>query len=69
MTEIARMHCSEEMVILGIINIVLEIPKRQQQAKIVINSILPMVVMRVGPFPLDNELKDSVSSCWARVNE
>mmetsp|Transcript_30749 Transcript_30749/g.62319 ORF Transcript_30749/g.62319 Transcript_30749/m.62319 type:complete len:642 (-) Transcript_30749:315-2240(-) len=59
MNDIARMHCSEEVVIMGILRVVEEIRAKKPDAKIVINSLLPMHDMRSGAFPLENDYKDA----------
>ena len=43
MNDLTRMQCSEEIVVLGILRVVEEILLRKPDAKIVINSLLPMV--------------------------
>lgn len=43
MNDLARMQCSEEIVVLGILRVVEEIRLRKPDAKIVINSLLPMI--------------------------
>ena len=43
MNDLTRMQCSEEIVVLGILRIVEEIRLRKPDAKIVINSLLPMI--------------------------
>jgi len=43
MNDLTRMQCSEEIVVLGILRVVEEIRLRKPDAKIVINSLLPMV--------------------------
>mmetsp|Transcript_11332 Transcript_11332/g.12657 ORF Transcript_11332/g.12657 Transcript_11332/m.12657 type:complete len:676 (+) Transcript_11332:92-2119(+) len=51
MNDLGRMQCSEEVVVLGILRVVEEIRSRKPDAKIVINSMLPMVNLRGGIFP------------------
>ncbi|KAL9189660.1 hypothetical protein ACHAXT_009335 [Thalassiosira profunda] len=43
MNDLTRMQCSEEIVVLGILRVVEEIRLKKPDAKIVINSLLPMV--------------------------
>ena len=43
MNDLTRMQCSEEIVVLGILRVVEEIRLRKPDAKIVINSLLPMI--------------------------
>lgn len=43
MNDLTRMQCSEEIVVLGVLRVVEEIRLRKPDAKIVINSLLPMV--------------------------
>lgn len=59
MNDIARMHCSEEVVIMGILRVVEEIRSKKPDAKIVINSLLPMHDMRSGAFPMENDYQDA----------
>ena len=46
MNDLTRMQCSEEIVVLGILRVVEEIMMRKPHAKIVINSLLPMIDYR-----------------------
>jgi lysophospholipase L1-like esterase len=48
MNDLTRMQCSEEIVVLGILRVVEEIRLRKPDAKIVINSLLPMVNYQNG---------------------
>lgn len=48
MNDLTRMQCSEEIVVLGILRVVEEIRLRKPDAKIVINSMLPMVNYQMG---------------------
>ena len=48
MNDLTRMQCSEEIVVLGILRVVEEIRLRKPDAKIVINSLLPMVNYQGG---------------------
>lgn len=43
MNDLTRMQCSEEIVVLGILRVAEEIRLRKPDAKIVINSLLPMI--------------------------
>jgi hypothetical protein len=51
MNDLTRMQCSEEIVVLGILRVVEEIRLRKPDAKIVINSMLPMVNYQTGVMP------------------
>ena len=46
MNDLTRMQCSEEIVVLGILRVVEEIRLRKPDAKIVVNSLLPMIDYR-----------------------
>ena len=46
MNDLTRMQCSEEIVVLGILRVVEEIMMRKPHAKILINSLLPMIDYR-----------------------
>jgi len=59
MNELGRMKCSEEVVVLGILRVVEEIMERKPNARIVINSLFPMVSMRGDPYPLISDYQDS----------
>ena len=59
MNDLARMQCSEEVVIMGVLRVVEEIRMKKPNAKIVINSLLPMTDVRSGAFPLQNDYKDA----------
>ena len=59
MNDLARMQCSEEVVLMGILRVVEEIRMKKPDAKIVINSLLPMTDVRSGAFPLQNDYKDA----------
>jgi hypothetical protein len=59
MNDLARMECSEEIVMLGILRIVEEILVQRPNAKIVINSILPMGNIRSGAYPLLSDYQDA----------
>eukprot|EP00546_Thalassionema_frauenfeldii_P014614 CAMPEP_0178930140 /NCGR_PEP_ID=MMETSP0786-20121207/21046_1 /TAXON_ID=186022 /ORGANISM="Thalassionema frauenfeldii, Strain CCMP 1798" /LENGTH=700 /DNA_ID=CAMNT_0020606587 /DNA_START=294 /DNA_END=2396 /DNA_ORIENTATION=- len=60
MNDLGRMQCSEEVVVLGILRVVEEIRTRKPDAKIVINSMLPMADLRGGAFPTMVEYKDAI---------
>jgi len=62
MNDIGRMQCSEEIVVMGIMRIVEEIQRHKPDAKIVINSMLPMADLRGGMYPLMNDYKDGLRS-------
>eukprot|EP00804_Cyclotella_cryptica_P011293 CCRYP_007782-RA/>CCRYP_007782-RA protein AED:0.02 eAED:0.02 QI:779/1/1/1/1/1/2/362/374 len=51
MNDLTRMQCSEEIVVLGILRVVEEIRLRKPDAKIVINSLLPMLNYQNGGEP------------------
>jgi len=59
MNDLGRMQCSEEVVVLGILRVVEEIRSRKPDAKIVINSMLPMVDLRGGIFPNQIDYMDA----------
>ena len=46
MNDLTRMQCSKEIVVLGILRVVEEIMMHKPHAKIVINSLLPMIDYR-----------------------
>ncbi|GAX20241.1 hypothetical protein FisN_15Lh279 [Fistulifera solaris] len=62
MNDLARMGCSEEIVVLGILRVVEEIMEQQPAAHIVINSVLPMVNVRGGAYPLVTDYEDALHS-------
>merc|ERR1712032_988432 len=43
MNDLTRLQCSEEIVVLGVLRVAEEIKLRKPDAKIVINSLLPMI--------------------------
>ena len=51
MNDLIRMQCSEEIVVIGILRVVEEIRLRKPDAKIVINSLLPMIHYDKELFP------------------
>mmetsp|Transcript_38905 Transcript_38905/g.117013 ORF Transcript_38905/g.117013 Transcript_38905/m.117013 type:complete len:722 (-) Transcript_38905:426-2591(-) len=59
MNDLARMQCSEEVVIMGIIRVVEEIRRQKPNAKIVIDSLLPMHDFRSGPYPQQTDYRDA----------
>jgi lysophospholipase L1-like esterase len=59
LNDLGRMQCSEEIVVLGILRIVEEILAKKPNAKIVINSLLPMPDLRGGVMPGKNDFQDS----------
>jgi hypothetical protein len=62
MNDLARMGCSEEIVVLGILRVVEEIMEQQPTAHIVINSVLPMANVRGGAYPLVTDYDDALQS-------
>mmetsp|Transcript_26498 Transcript_26498/g.43761 ORF Transcript_26498/g.43761 Transcript_26498/m.43761 type:complete len:697 (-) Transcript_26498:81-2171(-) len=58
MNDLTRMQCSEEIVVLGILRVVEEIRLRKPDAKIVINSLLPMVNYQDGSEPKMADVAD-----------
>ena len=59
MNDLGRMQCSEEVVVLGILRVVEEIRSRKPDAKIVINSMLPMADLRGGAMPQAIDYRDA----------
>jgi lysophospholipase L1-like esterase len=59
MNDLGRMQCSEEVVVLGILRVVEEIRTRKPDAKIVINSLLPMADLRGGLYPQIRDYRDA----------
>ena len=59
LNDLGRMQCSEEIVVLGILRIVEEILFKKPNAKIVINSLLPMPELRGGVMPGKKDFQDS----------
>lgn len=53
------LQCSEEVVVLGILRVVEEILELRPNAKVVINSILPMTALRGGLYPVLSDYQDS----------
>ena len=60
MNDLARLQCSEEVVVLGILRVVEEIMDQQPDAHIVINSLFPMSRIRGAMYPTRNDYKDSL---------
>ena len=58
---LARMKCSEEVVVLGILRVVEEILEKKSDARVVINSLFPMAQLRGGRDPTISEFKDSLN--------
>ena len=52
MNDLARMECSEQVVVLGILRVVEFILEARPEATIVVNSLLPMADIRSGVYPL-----------------
>ncbi len=69
MNDLARMGCSEEIVVLGLLRVVEEIMEQQPAAHIVINSVLPMVNVRGGAYPLVTDYEDALRSRQLLVRE
>ncbi|GKY92074.1 hypothetical protein MPSEU_000178900 [Mayamaea pseudoterrestris] len=59
MNDIARMQCSEEVTLIGILRVVEEILERKPHARIVINSLFPMITVREGDYPVLSDFMDS----------
>jgi hypothetical protein len=59
LNDLGRTQCSEEVVVFGILRIVEEILVRKPEARIVINSLLPMSVLRLGIMPGAKDFQDS----------
>jgi hypothetical protein len=60
MNDVSRMQCSEEVAILGILRVVEEILERRPNARVVINSLLPMAYSRGGQNALLHDYQDSL---------
>lgn len=60
MNDLARMQCSEEVVVMGILRIVEEILENKPGAHVVINSLFPMSMVRGGLYPMLNDFQDSL---------
>lgn len=58
MNDLARMRCSEEVVVIGILRVVEEILEARPNARIVLNSLLPMEYSRGGPVALLHDYED-----------
>lgn len=59
MNDLGRSQCSEEVVVIGILRVVEEIRMKKPNARIVINSLLPMADLRGGLFPLTTDYRDA----------
>ena len=59
MEEVGRYGCSEEITVMGILRIVEEIKNRRPDAKIVVNSLLPMIKMRMKEAEDEEEFVDA----------
>ena len=59
LNDLGRMQCSEEIVVLGILRIVEEILFKKPNAKIVINSLMPMPELRGTVMPGKKDFQDS----------
>jgi hypothetical protein len=71
MNDLGRMQCSEEVVVMGVLRVVEEILSRKPNARVVINSILPMADLRGSMYPLMTDYQDAFpgvkdSSLYAR---
>jgi len=62
MNDLTRMQCSEEIVVLGILRVVEEIHLRKPDARIVINSLLPMINFQPMGDPKMADFADFVPS-------
>jgi hypothetical protein len=59
MEDVGRYGCSEEITVMGILRIVEEIKKKRPNAKIVVNSLLPMIKMRMAEADDEEEFVDA----------
>ena len=59
MEDVGRYGCSEEITTMGVMRIVEEIKKRRPNAKIVVNSLLPMTKMRMEQADDEEEFMDA----------
>mmetsp|Transcript_27810 Transcript_27810/g.42569 ORF Transcript_27810/g.42569 Transcript_27810/m.42569 type:complete len:539 (+) Transcript_27810:73-1689(+) len=59
MNDLGRMQCSEEVVVIGILRVVEQIRSVKPDAKIVINSMLPMADLRGGLTPTPKDYEDA----------
>ena len=59
MNDLARMQCSEEIVVLGILRVVEELMEKRPNARIVINSVFPMSNIRGGAYPVLSSFNDA----------
>mmetsp|Transcript_10751 Transcript_10751/g.29654 ORF Transcript_10751/g.29654 Transcript_10751/m.29654 type:complete len:605 (-) Transcript_10751:57-1871(-) len=59
MNDLARMQCSEEVVVMGILRVVEELLEAKPTAHVVINSLFPMSMIRGGLYPKITDFKDS----------
>ena len=62
MNDLARMECSEEIVVLGILRVVEELLEQRPSARIVINSIFPMGSARGGVYPILSDFGDAFTA-------
>jgi hypothetical protein len=60
MNDLARMRCSEEVVVMGILRVVEEILEKKPNAHIVLNSLFPLSDLRGGIYPVLSDLEDSI---------
>ena len=66
MNDLTRMQCSEEIVVLGVLRVVEEIRLRKPDAKIVINSLLPMINYQDGS--VEPKMADVADFTGDRIN-
>ena len=59
MNDLARMQCSEEVAVMGILRVVEELLEAKPNAHIVINSLFPMSRIRGAAYPRIADFKDS----------
>lgn len=59
MEDIGRYGCSEEITVMGVLRIVEEIKSKRPDAKIVVNSLLPMIKMRMKEADDEKEFVDA----------
>jgi hypothetical protein len=69
MNDLSRMHCSEEVTVIGILRVVEEILKNRPNARVVINSLLPMVYSRGGQYALIHDYQDSLGELGNRLRD
>ena len=67
--DLARMQCSEEVVVLGIMRVVEELQTRHPTSHIVLNSLFPMSRIRGTRYPTRSDWKDSVPTATTTNEE